>query len=59
MFAKGFVDLKTWWIAGFIVSMLMVLIYMTVGVAYWKLIAIGNKGFEDDILPMTWKEAVE
>lgn len=38
MFAKGFVDMKTWWIVGFVVSMLMVVIYMTIGVAYWKLI---------------------
>lgn len=38
LFAKGFVDLKTWWIVGFIVSMLMLIVYMTVGIAYWKLI---------------------
>jgi divalent anion:Na+ symporter, DASS family len=39
-FAQGYVSLKKWWIVGGVVSVFNLLIWMTVGFGWWKLIGI-------------------
>jgi DASS family divalent anion:Na+ symporter len=39
-FAQGYVDLKNWWRIGFVISLVNLLIWMTVGFGWWKLIHI-------------------
>ena len=39
-FAQGYVSLKKWWQIGFIVSLVNLAIWMTVGFGWWKLIGI-------------------
>jgi DASS family divalent anion:Na+ symporter len=39
-YADGYVDLKTWWKVGAVVSVVNLLIWTTVGFAWWKLIGI-------------------
>ena len=39
-FAQGYVSLKKWWQIGFVVSLVNLMIWMTVGFGWWKLIGI-------------------
>jgi len=39
-FAQGYVSLKDWWRAGFVVSLFNLLIWMTFGFGWWKLLHI-------------------
>jgi len=39
-FAQGYVTLGTWWKVGFLVSLVNIAIWSTVGFAWWKLIGI-------------------
>ena len=39
-FSQGYVGLKEWWRIGFVVSLFNLLIWMTVGFGWWKLIGI-------------------
>jgi DASS family divalent anion:Na+ symporter len=39
-FAQGYVSLKKWWQVGFVVSLANLLIWMTVGFGWWKLLGI-------------------
>jgi DASS family divalent anion:Na+ symporter len=38
LYAAGYVDIKDWWKLGFIVSILNIAIWSTIGVAWWKLL---------------------
>ena len=40
LFGTGYVDQKTWWSVGAVLVAFNVLVYMTVGLAYWKLIGL-------------------
>jgi len=40
LFAKGFVDMKVWWGIGFLVTVVLTIVYLTVGLAYWKMIGL-------------------
>lgn len=37
-FAQDYVDLKTWWKAGFVASLVNIAIWSTIGFAWWKLL---------------------
>ncbi len=39
-FAQGYVSLKKWWQIGFVISLVNLAIWMTVGFGWWKLLAI-------------------
>ncbi|WP_338839166.1 anion permease [Flavobacterium ginsenosidimutans] len=39
-FGSGYVDIKTWWIKGLILGLVLMVIYMSVGFAWWKLLGI-------------------
>ncbi|MDR3592087.1 MAG: DASS family sodium-coupled anion symporter [Negativicutes bacterium] len=39
-YGAGYVDLKTWWKIGFLVSILYILIYLVIGGAWWKLLGL-------------------
>jgi len=39
-FSQGYVSLKKWWTIGFVVSLFNLLIWMTAGFAWWKVIGI-------------------
>ncbi|HWZ29784.1 MAG TPA: DASS family sodium-coupled anion symporter [Bryobacteraceae bacterium] len=39
-FAQGYVSLKKWWTIGFVISVVNIVIWMTVGFSWWKLIHI-------------------
>ncbi len=39
-FAQGYVSLKKWWQIGFIISLVNLAIWMTIGFGWWKLIGI-------------------
>lgn len=39
-FAQGYVSLKKWWQVGFVVSLANLLIWMTVGFGWWKVLGI-------------------
>jgi len=38
LFAKGFNDKKNWWGLGFVVTLLCTVLYLTIGLAWWKFI---------------------
>ena len=40
LFGTGYVDQGTWWKIGTIVTVFNVVIYMTIGLAYWKLLGL-------------------
>lgn len=40
LFGSGYVELKTWWILGFIMSIVFIVIWMGVGGLWWKLIGL-------------------
>ncbi|AEG58380.1 DASS family sodium-coupled anion symporter [Desulforamulus ruminis] len=40
LFGTGYVDKKTWWKIGFVVTALTTILYLTVGLFYWKLIGL-------------------
>jgi DASS family divalent anion:Na+ symporter len=39
-FAHGYVPFRTWWSVGFVVSLVNIAIWSTVGFGWWKLIGI-------------------
>jgi DASS family divalent anion:Na+ symporter len=39
-FASGYVSMKKWWQVGFVISLVNLLIWSTVGFAWWKLIGL-------------------
>ena len=39
-FAAGYVSFQKWWKVGFLISLLNLAIWSTVGFAWWKLIGI-------------------
>ncbi|MDR3565176.1 MAG: DASS family sodium-coupled anion symporter [Negativicutes bacterium] len=39
-FGAGYVDLKTWWKLGFLVSILYIFIYLVIGGAWWKFLGL-------------------
>ena len=40
LFGSGYVDLKTWWILGFIMSIVFLIIWMGIGGLWWKVIGL-------------------
>ncbi|MEW6302131.1 MAG: DASS family sodium-coupled anion symporter [Verrucomicrobiota bacterium] len=40
LFSTGYVSLGTWWRVGFLVSLVNVAIWLTVGMAWWKLVGL-------------------
>ncbi len=38
LYGEGYVDIKDWWRVGFIVSLLNILIWSTIGIGWWKLL---------------------
>ncbi len=38
LFGEGYVDIKDWWRVGFIVSIVNILIWSTIGVGWWKIL---------------------
>jgi len=40
LFGSGYVELKTWWILGFIMSIVFLIIWMGVGGLWWKVIGL-------------------
>jgi DASS family divalent anion:Na+ symporter len=36
LFGVGYVDIKSWWKIGFLTSVINILIWSTIGVAWWK-----------------------
>ena len=39
-YGAGYVDLKTWWKLGFLVSLLYIFIYLVIGGAWWKVLGL-------------------
>ena len=40
MFGTGYVPQKTWWTLGAIMNVFNVVVYMTIGLAFWKMLGI-------------------
>lgn len=40
LFGSGYVDQKTWWTVGAIMAAYNIVVYMTLGLAYWKIIGL-------------------
>ncbi|SDE99769.1 anion permease [Sporolituus thermophilus] len=40
LFAKGYNDKKSWWSIGLLVTALHTVIYLTIGLVYWKFIGL-------------------
>lgn len=40
LFSKGYVDKKTWWLIGLMVTLFFSILYLVVGPVYWKIIGI-------------------
>jgi DASS family divalent anion:Na+ symporter len=40
LFGAGYVDQKTWWMVGAAVNVLYVIVYMAIGLPYWKAIGL-------------------
>lgn len=40
LFGSGYVDQKTWWTIGAILVAYNLVVYMTLGLAYWKIIGL-------------------
>jgi DASS family divalent anion:Na+ symporter len=40
LFGTGYVDQKTWWIIGAVLVVFNMVVYMTIGLGYWKLIGL-------------------
>ena len=40
LFGSGYVDQKTWWSIGAVMAVVNIAVYMTIGLAYWKIIGL-------------------
>ncbi|RLC21763.1 MAG: anion permease [Deltaproteobacteria bacterium] len=40
LFGSGYVELKTWWVLGFIMSIVFIIIWMGIGGVWWKVIGL-------------------